>query len=105
MSMDLWEKWGNRCAWCGKRIPEDEEVWGIGAGARAGVDTSRLEEPFFELRLRGKVIPAIITREGSPAKRDGYDFAFMACSAECARELREAVQQEIDLINNVMQLG
>jgi hypothetical protein len=23
----------------------------------------------------------IITCEGSPAKRDGYDFAFMACSA------------------------
>jgi len=102
--MDLWERWKDRCAWCGKRIPEDEEVWGIGARARAGVDTSSLEEPFIEFTLRGKVLPALITREGSPAKRGGYDFAFMACSAECAGELREAVREEIDLIDSVMQL-
>jgi hypothetical protein len=29
----------------------------------------------------------------------------MACSAECAGELREAAQEEIDLIDSVIQLG
>ena len=105
MSTDLWEKWKNRCAWCGKQIPEEEEVWGVGAKARAGLDTSRLEGPIIELRLRDRMIPAIITRGDSPAKREGYDFAFMACSAECIGDLRDALQREIDILDDVMRIG
>ena len=51
------------------------------------------------------MIPAIITRGDSPAKRKGYDFAFIACSAECIGDLRDALQREIDILDDVMRLG
>ena len=39
------------CAWCGKRVSEDVEVFGLGARARAGVDLRGVEGTIIPLSL------------------------------------------------------
>ncbi len=77
------------CAWCGKIIGEDEPVYALGVSCRPGVDVTELRGTFIPFPLlSGKTIPAMVSTEDSEAKRDGWDFIFMACSRECAQELR-----------------
>jgi hypothetical protein len=51
---------GLKCAWCGDEIPDDTELFGIGAKARPDLDITELE---------GKVIDIFLTPERS--KRAG----------------------------------
>ncbi|RLC73164.1 MAG: hypothetical protein DRJ03_31150 [Chloroflexi bacterium] len=93
----------NTCAWCNKEIPEDVEVFGFGAKSQPGVDFSEQEGTIIQLplALAGRTVSAIVVTSDSEAKRDGYDFAFLACSQKCAQSLKEALQREIDLIESV----
>ncbi len=102
--MDLMRKWKNRCAWCRRRIAESEEAWAIGVKARSDVDISYMEGPIVEFQVQDRVVPAIVVREGSPAKRAGHDFLHMTCSARCAEALSTVIQRDIDAFDKVTRL-
>jgi len=96
-----WEDTVSVCAWCGKPIPEDSEVFSLGAKARPGVDLERAGN-VLELALDAKrKALAIIPTQDSQAKKAGWDLLFTLCSEECARALRETVQRQIDIIDNI----
>lgn len=84
------------CAWCGKGIPEDTEVFSIGAKARPGVDLKDQEGSIIPLPLHlvRKIVPAMIPTSDSEAKKDGYDMVFMVCSRSCGEALRQALDEE-----------
>ena len=87
------------CAWCGKEIPEDSEIFSVQGKARVGIDLRGHEGNAIPISLRwpGKTMYALVVGHDSPAKRQGYDFVFVACSAGCAESLRKALKKEIDI--------
>jgi hypothetical protein len=93
----------NTCAWCGKVIPEDSEVFGLGAKVRQGFDIKDQEGRIIPLTLlqADKTIPAIVTTSNSEAKREGYDLMFMTCSQGCAKSLKKTLQKEKKIIDNI----
>jgi hypothetical protein len=95
----LRDKWMNRCAWCGKLVPEDAPCFGISAKIRPEVDLGG-EGPLVEmtLELTDKKTYAIRTTADSPAKQEGWDLVFFLCSAECAHKLHNALEQEVGLL-------
>ena len=93
------EKVLGKCAWCRKRVSKGKPVYGLGAKARKNVDLSEYEGSAIEITIvtQDKLVPMIVAGADSEAKRDGKDFLFMACSMKCAREMKEALQDEISL--------
>jgi hypothetical protein len=87
------------CAWCSKEIPEDTEVFSIGAKANQGIDLKEQEGCIIPLPLHvvRKIVPAMIVNSDSHAKKDGYDIVFMVCSQSCSTELRQALNEEIEV--------
>ena len=85
-----------RCAWCGKDIDEEAEVYGLGAALCREVDLSEYESQVIELKILtgDRIVPMIITARASDAKKAGYDAMFMTCSNECANEMREILREE-----------
>jgi hypothetical protein len=90
------------CAWCTRSISPDEEFYGFGAKARADLDLSDKEGEFVSLNLalQDKTVVAMVATESSPVKAQGYDLLFVACSIECANELREALEFERDVFED-----
>ena len=87
------------CAWCRTAIPEDHDVFGFGAKTKPGIDLKPhqggiIEVPFGTV---GRTIPMIVPGPGSAAEHEGFHFYFMTCSEICAKELRAAVQQEVNV--------
>jgi hypothetical protein len=96
-----WEEAVSVCAWCGKRIPEGSEVFGLGAKTRPGVDLEK-KGNVIELALDEKrKALAIIPTPDSEAKKAGWDVLFALCSEECAQSLKETVQKQIDIIDSI----
>lgn len=96
-----WEDAARVCAWCGKHIPKDSEIFSIGAKARPGVDLEK-EGNVLELTLDAtRKALAIIPTQESQAKKEGWDLLFAICSEECAKTLKETVQRHIDIIDDI----
>ncbi len=95
------------CAWCDKQISEDSEVFGLGVKARQGTGLGSYEGEVTPvcLALAKKTVPAIVTTSTSQAKREGNDLLFMTCSQECAGLLKEALQNEKDLFDEIRALN
>ena len=93
----------NICAWCGKTIPEDSEVFGLGAKARKDVDIKQHEGIIIQLSLilSRRTVPAIVTREDSEARKTGKDLMFMTCGQRCVESLKTALEQEKNLFGNI----
>ncbi len=93
----------NICAWCNKTIPEDSEVFGLGAKVKQGFDIKNKEGKIIRLSLAltNKTVPAIVTTSNSDAKKEGKDLMFMTCSQGCAGNLKDALQKEKDVIGNI----
>lgn len=91
------EHWEGRCAWCTRRIGEEEEVFGISVALRQ--EAFREFEPGtvqpLLLYQAGKTVPMMVVTEDSPAKRDGKDAMFQVCSEECGKALQAALKQEL----------
>ncbi len=96
-------KFLSTCAWCNKSIPEDTEVFSLGAKAQAGVDIDNYEGQIIRLTLiaSDKTVPAIVPTSASQAKQDGHDFLFMLCSQECSANLKAALQKEQGIVDNI----
>jgi len=88
-----------KCAWCGKHIPDYTSVYGLSGMGREGLDLSEYEGRAIEIMIvaRDKRVTMMVTSADSEAKRDGKDFMFMACSEDCAREMQEALEEDIFL--------
>lgn len=93
----------NTCAWCNKRIPEDSEVFGLGAKVKPAIKLEDQEGKFIPLSLilTDKTIPAIVTTTDSQAKQKGNDLMFMTCSQGCAESLKEALYKEKWIIDSI----
>jgi len=87
------------CAWCNKGILEDTEMFSIGTKKLPGIDLSDHEGEFIPLRLSlaQKWADGFVTPKNSPAKKEGYDIVFVACSESCGRALKQALQNEKDV--------
>ena len=88
---------GFSCAWCQKAIPDDVELFSVGAKAKPGVDLTRREGELLDIFLEkeGRSVKAVVVTLDSPAKMEGYDLLFVACSEGCAKELKDKVGWEI----------
>ncbi|MCI0699073.1 hypothetical protein L0337_44610 [candidate division KSB1 bacterium] len=84
------------CAWCNTKIPPDTEVFSIATKKLPGIDLSNHEGKFIPLHLAlaKKRVEGFVAPKGSPAKKDGYDVVFVACSENCGRALKTALQKE-----------
>jgi hypothetical protein len=91
------------CAWCSRNIPEGNEVFGLGAKLRPGIDFKDKQGTITTLFLTttNKNVPVIVAGAGSDAQKEGEDLVFMVCSQECGIALKKALQKEIDLIDNI----
>ena len=84
------------CAWCDDEIPDDVEVFTIGAKAQTGVDLSGAQGKTIPLSLirANKTVSAIVPTRDSPAVKDGYDLIFMVCSQSCAQALSNGLEND-----------
>ena len=87
------------CAWCGRAIPDEHEVFGMGARARPEVDLEPYRGRTIEVHIAtlGRKVPAIVVSADSEAAREGKDFVFMTCSETCAAALKAAVGEDVQL--------
>lgn len=88
------------CAWCGKEIPEDSEIFSLSARARAGKNIEQFAGKAFYIHLlwTPRSIAVVIPTNESQAKKEGKDMLFSICSESCGRELKTALNKEIDII-------
>ncbi len=95
-----WQASGYKCGWCGDEIPEDTELFGIGAKARPDIDLSESTGKVIDVFLtrRDRNVQALVVTEESPAKKEGKDLLFVVCGESCAEALRQAVGREIELV-------
>ena len=93
-----WQASGYKCGWCGDEIPEDTELFGITAKARADIDITELEGKVIDVFLtrRERTVQALVVTKDSPAKKEGKDLLFVACSESCSEALRQGVGNEIE---------
>lgn len=93
------DRWRTRCAWCGRKIPADKEVFGISVRLRKEAfqefDPGSIQ-PLL-LGRTGKTVPMIVVTDDSPAKREGKDAMFQLCSEDCAQALQAALREEVEL--------
>jgi len=89
----------SECCWCGKYIPEDREVFALGAKVRPGMDISEYEGEVMPLTIitHGKTVNSFVPPADSDAKRDGNDFLFTICSSLCGYELKKALGDDKSL--------
>ncbi|PYV43197.1 MAG: hypothetical protein DMG06_11570 [Acidobacteria bacterium] len=89
------------CGWCGQTIPEDVEVFGSGAKVRSDFDLSPHEGQIIEIALTRspKLLLAAVATRDSEAKKQGNDLVFMTCSDQCGKDLKMAMEQEVEIGN------
>ena len=99
----LVDRFQSTCGWCSQAIPPGSPVFGGGAKVRPGVDLSSKAGQVLSLYLVGpdKTILAAVPGPDSDARRDGYDLVFLTCSEACGNHLRDALQGEIKLGNQL----
>jgi len=87
------------CAWCNDEIPDDVEVFTIGAKARPGIDLGKAAGKIIPitLLLEKRQVLAIVPTRDSPAVKDGHDLIFMVCCESCAQALRNGLQKDWDI--------
>jgi hypothetical protein len=87
-----------RCAWCHRRLAEDQECFGAGAKVRpeAKALLAENEGQLLPMQLSsGRQIIVMIPTAASEARAAGNDIYFQACSEECCKELTGALRVEL----------
>lgn len=90
------------CAWCTQEIEQDDEVYGFGARASPATDLSDKEGQFVSLNLalHDKTIFALVPPSSRTVDIEVYDLLFIACSADCAQSLKDALDLERDVFRD-----
>jgi hypothetical protein len=93
-----------KCAFCGRRIRSGAEVYVLGVKLKAG-----LEYPggvdrrtAVQLPVKDRTLECMVTADGSQAKMEGWDLIFMLCSEKCGEEIKELLEEEKDLFEEIM---
>jgi hypothetical protein len=91
------------CSWCEDEIPEDVEVFTVGAKTKPGVDLSEAEGTIVPLSLirADRTVLALVPTKDSPAVKDGYDLIFMVCSRSCAQALSNGLENDWKLAEKI----
>ena len=89
------------CAWW-QTHPEDTEIFSL-EQTKAGL-TLLLTPADFPLLLMKprRTIMAIVPLHDSPAKKEGNDLLFALCSQSCGQALKQALQQQLDIIDHLI---
>jgi hypothetical protein len=97
-SGDLLHLFETTCGWCGRRIPPGTEVFGGSGKARPDVDLTAHMGRVLPIHLvsANKTVLIAVAGVDSEARREGYDFVYMTCSEECARNLKTAFERDIE---------
>ena len=87
-----------RCAWCLRRVPEDQEVFGISLRLHS--------EAFLEVKPgtvqplylpeEERAVPLMVVADNSPAKKEGKDAMLQVCSDACGRALQAALRRALE---------
>ena len=88
---------GSMCAWCGFDLRQRHTARVVKARTVGALPECEGEEFVpFKLAKSGRTITGFcFVSSDSPAKREGIDVIFAACSQKCALALKAAVQEEI----------
>ncbi len=88
-----------KCSWCNIKISENSPVYAFGIKFNEDVDLTEYEGRLIELSIvsQDKIVPMLVTVEGSDAKTDGHDAMFMTCSKECGDKMRDTLLNEKSL--------
>lgn len=86
-----------KCSWCGRSIPKDSPVFGVGARKRPEIDISEFEGGAIRISLltQDRDIIAFVPGADSEARQDGYDLMSMVCSEVCGSEMKATLEEEI----------
>jgi hypothetical protein len=84
------------CSWCEDEIPEDVEVFTVGAKTKPGIDLSDAEGTIVPSSLirADRTVMALVPTKDSPAVRAGYDLVFMVCSQSCAQAVSNGLEND-----------
>ncbi|MCJ7433702.1 MAG: hypothetical protein MUO77_09475 [Anaerolineales bacterium] len=93
------------CAWCGRKIPKNSEIFSLGAKGKPGFDVhSRAGQVVQILLVKSeKMVNAIAPTDDSQAKKVGNDLLFAICSLQCGDALKQALQEELNIISGRIQ--
>ena len=97
----------NKCAWCEKDIPEGIGVYGMGVKMRPGTELAEFEGGVIPITFatRRKTVYAIVPPAGSDARNDGNDMMFMTCSQKHAELLKQALEEDKVLGDQLEAIG
>ncbi|WP_010530123.1 hypothetical protein [Lentibacillus jeotgali] len=87
-----------RCAWCMKKIGDNEPLHAIDVKFAEGIDYSDEEGEIVQVYLNSRQtsVPMIVTTADSEAKKNGQDGLFAVCSKACGEKMKTALTKEID---------
>jgi hypothetical protein len=87
-----------RCAWCHRRISQDQECFGAGLRVRPErrAEIVPHERRAVPLQLAsGRQIIVMVTSPDSKARAAGDDLYIQTCSEDCNQQIDAAVREEI----------
>lgn len=86
------------CAWCSKKIRENDPLSAIDIKLLKGMDLSDKEGEIVPIYFKelDKNVPMIVTTSDSEAKKNGQDGLFVVCSQDCGNKLKNVVGKEIN---------
>ncbi|MCG2716859.1 MAG: SEC-C domain-containing protein [Candidatus Marinimicrobia bacterium] len=88
------------CAFCGKVILDDHEVFSLNAKLRPGVDLREFAGKIIKLpSLSMEILPAVVPGLDSDAKKAGNDLLFCLCSRDCGEDLRTTLELEKNIFS------
>lgn len=85
-----------RCAWCMKKIGEEDPVLGLNITLAENIDFSEKEGEIIQvfLQSRNTSVPMIVTTSDSEAKKNGSDGIFALCTEKCGKKMKETLVYE-----------
>ncbi|MFB4168296.1 hypothetical protein [Virgibacillus sp. JSM 102003] len=91
-----------RCAWCMKKIADDQPLHALNVKFADGIDYSDQEGEIVQVYLtsRGTSVPMIVATADSEAKENGGDGLFALCSETCSEKMQTTLAKEINTFNS-----
>lgn len=88
------------CARCGRKISKGSDVFSLGVKVKSKINIHDHAGRAIQILLEksGKTVNAIVPTAGSQAKNEGNDLLFAICSPQCGDALKQALQEELDVV-------
>ncbi|MCJ7840738.1 hypothetical protein MUB24_07430 [Lederbergia sp. NSJ-179] len=95
------------CAWCTKKIAENQPLYAINAKFKKDIDFSDREGEIVQVYLDSiqSRVPMIVTTADSEAKKHGQDGLFTVCSRKCGEKLKTALAKEINTFQTFQKIS